>query len=48
MSDLRDLRDLNIRGVPVDLLRKARSRAALLGKTLKQWVMDIITREVAK
>ncbi len=38
--------DLNIRGVPMDLMRQIKARAAFLGKTMKQWILDLIAREL--
>ena len=38
--------DLNIRGVPTDIVRRAKARAAYLGKTLRQWIIDLISKEI--
>jgi predicted HicB family RNase H-like nuclease len=33
---------LNVRGVPTDLIRRAKSAAALQGITLREWVLKAI------
>jgi hypothetical protein len=37
---------LHIRDIPREMLRDAKVKAAYLGKTLKQWVLDLIAREL--
>jgi predicted HicB family RNase H-like nuclease len=39
---------LNLRGLPDDLIRRAKSAAALEGITLKDWVMKAIDAKLKK
>jgi predicted HicB family RNase H-like nuclease len=39
---------LNIRGVPSDLIRHAKSAAALQGITLREWVLKAIEEKLKK
>jgi hypothetical protein len=39
---------LNLRGVPDDLIRKAKSAAALQGITLRDWVLKAIAEKLKK
>lgn len=39
---------LNIRGVPSDLIRRAKSAAALQGVTLREWVLKAIEGKLRK
>jgi hypothetical protein len=39
---------LNIRGVPTDLIRRAKSAAALQGVTLREWVLKAIEEKLKK
>jgi predicted HicB family RNase H-like nuclease len=39
---------LNIRGVPGDLIRRAKSAAALQGVTLREWVLKAIEEKLRK
>jgi predicted HicB family RNase H-like nuclease len=39
---------LNIRGVPSDLIRRAKSAAALQGKTLREWVVKAIEEKLKR
>jgi hypothetical protein len=39
---------LNIRGVPTDLIRLAKSAAALQGITLREWVLKAIEEKLRK
>jgi predicted HicB family RNase H-like nuclease len=39
---------LNLRGLPDDLIRRAKSAAALEGITLKDWVMKAISEKLKK
>jgi predicted HicB family RNase H-like nuclease len=39
---------LNLRGVPTDLIRRAKSAAALQGVTLRDWVLKAIEEKLKK
>jgi predicted HicB family RNase H-like nuclease len=39
---------LNLRGLPDDLLRRAKSAAALQGMTLRDWVLKAIEERLRK
>jgi uncharacterized protein (DUF1778 family) len=39
---------LNLRAVPDDLIRRAKSAAALEGKTLRDWVLKAIEEKLKK
>jgi predicted HicB family RNase H-like nuclease len=39
---------LNLRDVPADLIRRAKSAAALEGKTLREWVLKAIEGKLKK
>ena len=39
---------LNVRVVPEGLIRKAKSAAALQGKTLREWVIEAIQEKIRK
>ena len=39
---------LNIRDVPPDIIRRAKSAAALEGTTLKEWVLKAIEEKLKK
>jgi predicted HicB family RNase H-like nuclease len=39
---------LNIRGVPDDLIRRAKSAAALQGITLREWVVKAIEERLKR
>jgi predicted HicB family RNase H-like nuclease len=39
---------MNIRAVPVHLLRQIKSTAALQGKTLRQWVIEAIQEKMRR
>jgi predicted HicB family RNase H-like nuclease len=39
---------LNLRGVPTDLIRRAKSAAALQGITLREWVLKAIEQKLKK
>ena len=39
---------LNVRGVPTDLIRRAKSAAALQGVTLREWVLKAIEEKLKK
>jgi len=39
---------LNIRGVPSDLIRRAKSAAALQGITLREWVLKAVEEKLKK
>jgi predicted HicB family RNase H-like nuclease len=39
---------LNIRGVPADLIRRAKSAAALRGVTLREWVLKAIEEKLKR
>lgn len=39
---------LNIRGVPAELIRRAKSAAALQGVTLREWVLKAIEDRLKK
>jgi predicted HicB family RNase H-like nuclease len=39
---------LNVRGVPPDLIRRAKSAAALQGVTLREWVLKAIEEKLKK
>lgn len=39
---------LNIRGVPTDLIRRAKSAAALQGVTLREWVLKAIQEKLKR
>lgn len=39
---------MNIRGVPSDLIRRAKSAAALQGITLREWVIEAIQEKLRK
>jgi predicted HicB family RNase H-like nuclease len=39
---------LNIRGVPPELIRKAKAAAALRGITLRDWIIEAVAEKVKK
>jgi predicted HicB family RNase H-like nuclease len=39
---------LNIRGVPLDIVRRAKSAAALQGVTLREWVLKAIEERLKR
>ena len=39
---------LNIRGAPTDLIRRAKSAAALQGLTLREWVLKAIEERLKR
>jgi predicted HicB family RNase H-like nuclease len=39
---------LNVRVVPEELIRKAKSSAALQGKTLREWIIEAIREKLRK
>jgi predicted HicB family RNase H-like nuclease len=39
---------LNVRVVPEELIRKAKSAAALQGKTLREWIVEAIQEKLRK
>jgi hypothetical protein len=39
---------MNIRGVPSDLIRRAKSTAALQGITLREWVLKAVEEKLKK
>jgi hypothetical protein len=39
---------LNLRAVPADLMRRAKSAAALQGTTLREWVLKAIEEKLRK
>ena len=41
MADEEEM-DLNLHGVPRELVRRAKARAAMRGETLKEWVMGLM------
>jgi hypothetical protein len=43
-----DMKVLNLRGVPVDLVRRAKSAAALQGITLREFVFKAIEEKLKK
>jgi len=43
-----DMKVLNLRGVPDDLIRKAKSAAALQGITLREWMFKAMEEKLKK
>jgi predicted HicB family RNase H-like nuclease len=43
-----DNKSLNLRAVPADLIRRAKSAAALQGVTLREWVLKAIEEKLRK
>jgi predicted HicB family RNase H-like nuclease len=43
-----DNKSLNLRAVPSDLVRRAKSAAALQGVTLREWVLKSIEEKLKK
>jgi predicted HicB family RNase H-like nuclease len=43
-----DNKSLNLRAVPTDLIRRAKSAAALQGVTLREWVLKAIEEKLKK
>jgi predicted HicB family RNase H-like nuclease len=41
-------KSLNLRAVPADLVRRAKSAAALQGITLREWVLKAIEQKLKK
>jgi predicted HicB family RNase H-like nuclease len=39
---------LNVRVVPEELIRKAKSAAALQGKTLREWIIEAIREKLKR
>jgi predicted HicB family RNase H-like nuclease len=39
---------LNLRGIPTDVIRRAKSAAALQGVTLREWVLKAIEEKLKK
>lgn len=39
---------LNIRNVPDELVRRAKSQAALEGKTLREWIVKAVEEKLKK
>jgi predicted HicB family RNase H-like nuclease len=47
-SKLEPSTSMNIRAVPILLLRQIKSIAALQGKTLREWVIEAIQEKIRK
>jgi predicted HicB family RNase H-like nuclease len=45
---MEDKASLNLRGVPVSVIRRAKAAAAIEGKTLRIWVVEAIQEKIRK
>jgi len=43
-----DKGSLNLRAIPISVIRRAKSAAALEGKTLRAWVIEAIQEKIGK
>jgi len=43
-----DKGSLNLRGIPVSVIRRAKAAAALEGKTLRMWVIEAIQEKIRR
>jgi predicted HicB family RNase H-like nuclease len=48
MPDSEKNTSLNVRVVPEELIRKAKSSAALQGKTLREWIIEAIQEKLRR
>jgi predicted HicB family RNase H-like nuclease len=43
-----DTGSLNLRAIPISLIRRAKAAAALEGKTLRMWIVEAIQEKIRK